>query len=869
MPIPPNVQHLVDRFQDNLAAYKSGRYNETQVRREFIDPFFKALGWDIDNSQGLSEAYKEVVHEDAIKVGQATKAPDYGFRLGGVRQFFLEAKKPSINIKHDTHPAYQLRRYAWSAKLPISILTDFEEFAVYDGRVRPIKSDAAKNARLMYLTFDQYPDRWDDLTGLFSPEAVRQGSLDKLVGTQKAKKGTAEVDSAFLDEIERWREALARTIALRNPALSQRELNFAVQRTIDRIIFLRISEDRGAEPYGQLRDLPADNTYHHLLRLFRRADDRYNAGLFHFKAESGRPDDPDSLTPGLTIDDGVLAGIFKNLYYPDSPYEFSVLPADILGQVYEQFLGQVIRLTAGHRAKVEAKPEVKKAGGVFYTPTYIVDYIVSQTVGKLVEGKTPRQIGGDTPLRIVDAACGSGSFLLGAYQFLLDWHRDWYIADGPEQWAKGRRPRLFRPPVGVDETGAEEQPGWQLTTEERKRILLTHLYGVDIDAQAVEVTKLSLLLKVLEGEGSRAVAQQMAMFQERVLPDLGHNIKCGNSLIGPDFYAGQPRQATFFPDEAEMYRINVFDWRAEFPTVFADGGFDAVIGNPPYVRQEELGETKDYFQSHYRTFKPTADLYVNFIEKGLDVLKHTGLFGMIVSNKWLRAAYGQPLREFLANDVLVSQAVDLAGLPVFANATVRTIILICTKTPDKNAVMRYLAPIPLDEFRTIRNGSQLEEIVNNRAVELPIAGLSADGWSFSDQTTQDLMERIRKLSVPLTQYIQGKTYFGIKTGSNKAFIIDNKTRQELVTQDANSAEIIKPVLVGRNVRRYDINFEDKYLIWTYIGVQIDRYPAIFEHLKQHQAKLQKRWDKGNHWWELRACDYYDLFEQPKIIYPDI
>jgi type I restriction-modification system DNA methylase subunit len=492
MTAPAEVQKLVERFDYNLSDYKQGKYNETQVRREFIDPLFKALGWDIDNEKGYAEAYKEVVHEDAIKVGRATKAPDYSFRIGGVRKFFLEAKKPSVDIRHEIHPAYQLRRYAWSAKLPLSILTDFEEFAVYDGRVKPVKTDKAAAARAMYLTFKDYLERWPELVATFSPEAIRKGAFDKFVESAKIKKGTAEVDDAFLQEIERWRDLLARNIALRNRNLSQRELNYAVQLTIDRLIFLRIAEDRGIERYGQLGELQnRPNSYSQLLDLFQRADDRYNSGLFHFRAEKGR-ENPDSLSPQLTIDDKVLQGIFKNLYYPDSPYEFSVLPADILGQVYEQFLGKVIRLTPGGRAKVEDKPEVKKAGGVYYTPTYIVDYIVSQTVGQMVAGKTPDQVRGKNPLRILDPACGSGSFLLGAYQFLLDWYRDHYIADpkGPEHWAKSRDPRLYQSASG----------DWKLTTDERKQILLSHIYGVDIDPQAVEVTKLSLLLKVLEGE---------------------------------------------------------------------------------------------------------------------------------------------------------------------------------------------------------------------------------------------------------------------------------------------------------------------------------------------------------------------------------
>ena len=435
--VPDKILELVERFEHNREAYKRPAYNETQVRREFLDPFFKALGWDIDNAQGYAEAYKDVVHEDALKVGRATKAPDYSFRIGGVRKFFLEAKKPAGNLREDAEAAFQLRRYGWSAKLPLSILSNFAELHVYDCRVKPVKGDKASHSRIKSLSYQEYPERWLELAEIFSPEAIRKGAFDKYADAKKIKKGTAEVDTAFLAEIERWRDQLARNFALRNSTISQRELNFAVQKTIDRIIFLRIGEDRGIESYGQLQALlNGDQIYRRLFELFRMADDRYNSGLFHFQAEKDRSDDLDRLTPNLNLDDKVLKDILRNLYYPDSPYEFSVLPADILGQVYEQFLGKVIRLTAGHQAKVEYKPEVRKAGGVYYTPTYIVDYIVRQTVGHLVAGKkiSPRS---PFKLRVLDPACGSGSFLLGAYQFLLDWHLRavWF---GPGQMGQGQ-----------------------------------------------------------------------------------------------------------------------------------------------------------------------------------------------------------------------------------------------------------------------------------------------------------------------------------------------------------------------------------------------------------------------------------------------
>ncbi len=663
MEAPREVHELVRRFAEHAETYGaggSGSYNETQIRREFIDPLFKALGWDIDNTAGYAEAYKDVIHEDAIKIGGATKAPDYCFRIGGVRKFFVEAKKPAVDIKDDSLPAFQLRRYAWSAKLPLSILTDFEEIAVYDCRIKPAKTDKASTARTLFLRYDELPDRWHELAAIFSREAVLKGSFDKYAESAKKKRGTAEVDDAFLAEIEDWRDMLARNIALRNENLSQRDLNFAVQRTIDRIVFLRICEDRGIEPYGTLQALTnGERVYDRLFERFRRADERYNSGLFHFSEEKGRSDAPDDLTPGITIDDKPLKEILTRLYYPECPYEFSVLPADILGHVYEQFLGKVIRLTPGHRAVVEEKPEVRKAGGVYYTPTYIVDYIVQNTVGKLVEDKTPQEVGALTatyqpskakdtrPLSVLDPACGSGSFLLGAYQFLLDWYRDQYVNEGPGKHTTGKTPRLYQHGSGE----------YRLTTNERKRILLSHIHGVDIDSQAVEVTKLSLLLKVLEGESAERLDAGLRLFHERALPDLGNNIKCGNSLIGPDFYDN--RQMNMF-DEEERLRINVFDWQAEFRDIMRAGGFDAVVGNPPYVLLQDAFRDDDqleYFRGNFECASFKLDTYHLFIEKAIRLAGEGGRASMITPANFVTNNHLDTLRRFLLTKASIDHIV--------------------------------------------------------------------------------------------------------------------------------------------------------------------------------------------------------------------
>jgi type I restriction-modification system DNA methylase subunit len=847
MSIPDRIKELIKTFDNNLESYKKGNYNETQVRREFIDPFFEELGWDITNKQGYAEAYKDVIHEDAIKVGGVTKAPDYCFRIGGARKFFLEAKKPSVNIKEDIHPAYQLRRYGWSAKLPLSILTDFEELAVYDCRVKPAKTDKVSHSRILYLKYTDYADRWEEIAGIFSRDAILKGSFDKYVESNRGKKGTTEVDTAFLHEIENWRELLARNIALRNPNLSQRELNFAVQKTIDRIVFLRICEDRGMETYGGLMGLlNGVNVYKRLLQLFNKADEKYNSGLFHFKKEKDR-ENCDNLTPSLQIDDKPLKEIFKNLYYPESPYEFSVLSADILGQVYERFLGKVIRLTAGHQAKIEEKPEVRKAGGVYYTPDYIVNYIVKNTVGKLVEGKRPGPRGGVRNLKILDPACGSGSFLIGAYQFLLDWHRDQYINDGPENWSKGKIPRVYQSQKGE----------WRLTTDERKRILLNNIYGVDIDQQAVEVTKLSLLLKVLEGEDEQSIGKQMLMFQKRVLPDLSKNIKCGNSLIGPDFYNNP--QMSFF-DEEELYRVNAFGWNAEFSKIMKDGGFDAVIGNPPWGAQIQETANRYLATKYARVVDRMVDTYIYFIDKSLLISKVKGMIGLVIPATLLNQSDTKSVRQLLVMHG-VSSLINL-GAGIFGKgATNTTLALIgCKEAPPENIYLNDLQHCDLVErkhhlldWATCVSYARWKQLVSDDPhYTLFVSAIPA----------VELLSRLQRKFPPFSSILDE---YGIQRGVTPDFaemhLIDDPVHSNIETN------VLRKSLSGNRIHRFQDAKPNCGIIYTTKQTDIQLCPNALAHMTSFKSRLTcKEIQAGKHpWWSLHRPRNPEIFNSPKFI----
>jgi type I restriction-modification system DNA methylase subunit len=806
------IEQLVARCHDNISSYKNPSYKEAQARVDFINPLFDALGWDVYNKAGYAEAYRDVIHEDAIKVGGLTKAPDYCFRIGGQRKFFVEAKKPFVSIKSDPEPYYQLRRYAYSAKLPLSILTDFEELAIVDCRDKPSKHDKPSTGRIRYWRYEEYADNLEEIYNTFSKEAVLRGSFDRFAVSKKARRGTGEVDKEFLREIESWRDLLARNIALRNPSLSQRDLNAAVQLTIDRVIFLRICEDRGIEEYGVLQGLQNGvHVYARLTELFQRADERYNSGLFHFGQERDRSGQPDELTLSLAIDDKPLKDILKALYYPDSPFEFSVLPIDILGQVYEQFLGKVIRLTAGHRAVVEEKPEVKKAGGVYYTPSYIVDYIVKNTVGRFIDGKSTKQIAN---LRILDPACGSGSFLIGAYEYLLEWHRDWYISDGAEKWVAKKDPRLF-----------QGRNGWQLTTAEKKRILLNNIHGVDIDPQAVEVTKLSLLLKVLEEENAETIGKNLSLFHERALPDLSNNIKCGNSLIGDEFYDGQQMGLL---GQAELYRVNPFNWQKQFPEIMKDDGFDVIIGNPPYVRIQALKEwvpaEVEFYKQEYRSAeKGNYDLYLLFVEQGLNLLSKSGKLGFILPSKFLTTDYGAGLRAHLAEKEVLDRVVDFGHNQVFQNATTYTCLLFLNQMKHKQ--VRYMSIKPED----LISSKKEDEVSDIKAFDGGI-------WTFVSKHTEDLLGKLKAESTLLLD-IPVQMSRGSSSGADTVFCL-SEVDGELITRSGEPVEveagILRKPLYATDFTRYWFRPKNnERIIFPYI-VNEDRYSLIDEVMLEEQ-----------------------------------
>ncbi|HRF99700.1 MAG TPA: TaqI-like C-terminal specificity domain-containing protein [Bacteroidia bacterium] len=810
------IEKLVERFAEHRKEYHLADYNEQKARQDFINPFFKALGWDIDNEKGDSEAYREVIYEDKVVVKGKTKAPDYGFRLTGSgekRLFYVEAKKPSVQIKINKESAYQLRRYGSSAQAHVSILTNFEDFIVYDCSKVPNLNDSATVARLKHIGFEDYVKEFDFLYDTFSHEAVTKGRFDKYVQASANKKGTDTLDKRFVESLDQWRKYLATSIALNNKKINDEELNFAVQQTIDRLIFLRFCEDRSVEPYGQLQTAASKgDAYKNLLNLFQQADDKYNSGLFDFEK--------DTITKTLKVDNKVIKTVVEELYYPLCNFEFSVMPVEILGNAYEQFLGKVIRITPARGVKIEEKPEVRKAGGVYYTPQYIVDYIVKNTVGKLIDGKAPKDI---ETLKIVDPACGSGSFLVGAYQFLLSYHLDFYykeqkrltaIIDNKNTALKEKKESIkLRAELPIT-------PDGKLTTKIKKQILVNNIYGVDLDANATEVSKLSLLLKCMEGETAASVKTITLNLNDRVLPNLDDNIKDGNSLIDTDIYDTEI-------DFGEEKKIKPFSWKKQFPTVFKQGGFDIVIGNPPYVDYRLLSDIElKYFKHSYHSAKTKEkySLYIPFIELGKKLISKKGLFGYIIPNTFLVTDMGYYLREFLLKNIQITEITDVSKLKVFGNVGTYPVLLFLEDNKTSKYEINISYPKDTTEFNKLTfNKIDVELIRKDKNLSI--------STSFNTQSLsviKKLETNSKSLSELVTVFVWGTSITGFKSykiSKEKFSLLKNKKDYNKVIQTSD-------------IKSYHIDWQEEYINTSIYSPKVIEYFQVKE--KIVIARLTKR-----------------------------
>jgi type I restriction-modification system DNA methylase subunit len=836
------IKQLVADFKAQESAYLSPSYQESQIRQDFIDKFFTALGWDVTHTIQKNPYQQEVHIENKVHMAGSQRRADYAFFLTpNFRdpKFFVEAKKPSRNLANPDD-YYQTIRYGWNANTPIAILTDFEEFHILDCRYKPNIKDVMSQ-KIEYFHYSDYAkeEKFSRIYWLFSHEAVASGSIEKRVIELPKPRGKAiqrglfkggyqPVDEAFLEELDEYREVLAKAFKKSNPDLQSEELTEAVQRTIDRLVFIRFLEDKQIEEPEIINLRSKKSVWKGFLALCSQLDPKYNGLVFKpHKIIDGKEFNPP--------DDEEFVRICDELADPSSPYNFDQIPISILGSIYERFLGKVVHAT-DKRATVEEKPEVRKAGGVYYTPEYIVRYIVNETVGKLIEGKTPEAI---AQMTFADIACGSGSFLIEVYNQLLDYHIRFYIANP----AKQKEADVF-----------ERDGKMHLTVKKKKEILLNNIFGVDIDFQATEVTQLSLYLKLLE-DVTMHDAHQFGMFKETILPDLRQNIINGNSLIGRDIV-----EDSLFPD-VDVEKLKPMNFEDVFPKMVKHRGFDVIVGNPPYIRIQMLNESSpeavEYFGKKYNSVESgNYDIYVVFVERAFQKLNQSGKLGYILPNKFFRTDYGKGIRNLIAKEKAVEKVVDFGANQVF-EVTTYTCLL-------------FLSRSIVEEYQYAMSDADKNALTSLVYDTRPSSLLTGEVWSFVNEDVEIIRKKIRSVSIRLLD-LPADMSRGSSSGNDDVFMINGNTVKI-------EKEILRTPVFATDFSRYSYkpanewsiifpykNVDGHYELMSESAIQ-KSFPKAYEYLHSYQAILKKR-KQYSKWYGYSAPRNLALHEKAEILIP--
>ena len=705
------LHELVRKYEQNRDYYLTPRFNETMLRSEFLDPLFELLGWDIKNSAGKRTNEREVLLEETLKKDASThsKKPDYTFRLFGERKFFVEAKKPCVKIEVEDDPAKQVRRYGYSAGLKVSVLSNFEYLFIYDTSYPVKEEDVRTVALIKSYHYKDYENAFEEISQFLGKESVYSGAFDDIWKDIESKVSHQSVDDLFLAQINEWRLLLGEQILSVSPDMELPELGDIVQSYINKILFLRVCEDRNIETYQRLLQIAEKDDGNELIGKFREADRKYNSGLFTERLSS---DIVCNIRSSFWT-------IIRQLYYPESPYSFSVLSSDILGRIYEIFIAQRLALVKGKLAIVN-KPENEERD-IVTTPTFIIQEILSRTIGEQIEGKNLQQL---CELQIADIACGSGAFLLQLFQLLQDTLIDYL--------QKNAKQELIQTSINT----------YKLPFEAKRSLLTRCIYGVDKDFNAVESCKFGLLLKLLEGED----VDSLSRFHP-ILPSLDENIFYGNSLLSS---ADVP--------EKEKESINPFD--------FAERRFDYIIGNPPYMKTEDIKnltpvEHKIY-PKHFKSAYKQYDKYFLFIERALHLLKEDGKLGYIVPSKFMKVGAAQELRRIIADGGYLQSILSFGTFQVFSDKSTYTCILVLNK--KKNITFRFAE---VEDFKAWR-------VRNRNAVsmsERDASCISEDTWVLCSDEHQALFNMIWKKSAPLSDVVGDDCIFnGIQTSANKVYV---------------------------------------------------------------------------------------------------
>lgn len=859
------VAELVRAFKRNEADYLSAAYNETQARTDFITPLLGAFGWDVHNAAGHPLGLREVFEEATVEVGEEklSKRPDYELRLARQRKLFVEAKKPSVRIDRSRDAAFQTRRYGYSASLPIAVLTNFQQLVIYDCLPRPDDTDEPHVARLTgVIGYEDFDARFDELWSLLSRDAVYSGDFDRRFAVDVTRHGTEQFDSFFLRQVRSWRERLAVDIHGHNPALSPAELTYAVQLFLSRIVFLRICEDRDIEQYEMLRGLAAANAFDALMAELRRADAFYDSGLFRLL---------DDARLGIHISDDVLSGIINELYYPQSPYTFAVVETEVLGEIYEQFLGEAITFTPAGDVQIESKPEVRESGGVVPTPRYIVDAIVQRTMGPAIADKSPAELADFTA---ADICCGSGIFLLSVFEFLTDHYLAWYQANDPAQHA-GR---------AIYEAGEGQ---WRLTFEEKRRILLAHVRGVDIDPNAVEVARFSLLLKLIEDESGAGLREFVQRSGTPALPPLDNTLRAGNSLVSQAEWTA----ARGALPVRLLEKVNPFSWGAEFPAEHARGGFDVIVGNPPYIRIQNMTayspEEAAFYQSPQSPYttarQDNFDKYALFVERSLTLAKPGGRLGFIIPHKFMVVQAGRAMRRLVTVPPTVEAIVHFGVQQVFGRQAANyTCLLVLDRAGTAAVAVERVAG--LEEWRYGTPGQQST---------LPVGDLTDDAWQFADADTRALFARVRA-ACGRELDDAAEIFVGVQTSADPIYIF----RETALTATTLTLHwqgrdwpiergIVRPCLYDAQLFPYARAEANAWMIFPYEIVSgrrgdiarliqpadmVRRFPDALAYLTARKVELERRNVVGGaaaerQFYQFGRSQSLTKFNTPKIILP--
>ncbi|HOR83018.1 MAG TPA: TaqI-like C-terminal specificity domain-containing protein [Bacteroidales bacterium] len=756
------IAERVEDFEKNKAILTKKGHRETNIRSNYIDIMFKALGWDMKSHY---EVVREFSQRDKSTDG-GTKKVDYAFKINGKLKFFIEAKEASVDLENDKSAIFQAKRYAYSSngKAPIVILTDFEEFRVFNVIKAPLMDNTDRELLKSHtMRYTDYLEKWDILWDTFSREAVEKGSLDQLRG--KIDKNTKTMDVDFLEQITNWRELLAKNIAIRNENLNVDEINEAVQRILDRLVFIRNLEDREIEPENTLLDKTKknENIYKSLIPIFNSLNTTYNGLLFkkHFSED-------------IMIDDKTIKDIIREMCYPVSPFQFDVIEPEILGRIYEKFLGSKIELYGQHKARITEKIEVRKAGGVYYTPEYIVEYIVQNTVAKKIEGLSPSEI---KEIKIVDPACGSGSFLIGAYGYLLDYHQKWYT--------ENQKDKMYQADWYKTKDGEIK-----VCLEKRGDILINNIFGVDIDKEATEVSIMSLYLKMLDG-GFDKGEKDLFFVKGSILPDMLKNIRCGNSLITTDYFSDK---LDF--NVQEMKEIKPFDWNKMYEDVFTKNGFDCVIGNPPYGA-DLLPITRDYLRNKYPSYDKDLNSFVLFVEMSLKILKKGGMFSFIIPKNIIKTDDYENIRKNILKNYNINYIYDCKNC--FEKVTTEMIILVCSKGRTEDSILKYI------------DCDQVGNILAQKEINQSIFDVLAKN-RFNICLNKNNFDIISKMELNCSRLGNLiKIYRGVETGKKDDFITlekPNSTYKEIITGSDLERYLIRRVrYIVYNTKK--INFKDE------------------------------------------------------------